>query len=511
MIIDRRSFLAGTAMGVLALNFPARAAAGSGGIIDVAMIGEPPTLDPMMSTADLVGTITQHIFETLFTFDGEWKTVPMLAAEMPAISDGGKAYDVKLREGVKFHDGSPMTSADVVASLQRWLAVAGRGKQAAAYVSGVEANGDNAIKITMKEPWAPLLALLAFNNSAAVVLPKGKLAEPLTEFVGTGPYKLVEHKPDQYIQLARFEDYAAREEAASGYGGKREPIFDEIRFVPVPDPNTRVAGVVSGQYVFADLLPTEAYGQLDGASGVKPLILEPFGNPSIVMNMKAGILSNKKMRHAVQAALDPNDMMLAAFGDEKFFKVDGALYPENYVWHTEGGVERYGAADAEKAAALMKEAGYDGSPIRILTSRQYEFHYKIAQVMVAYLQAAGFKTDMQVSDWATLTTRRQDPSLWDIFITHGPFVPEPALIGSMSDSYPGWWVSDEKQKAVSAFNAEPDPDKRVALFPEVQRVFYDDAPLYKVGNFNALSAASASLENLTVVPWPFFWNTSRKG
>jgi peptide/nickel transport system substrate-binding protein len=95
------------------------AAQEKGGIINVATIGEPPTLDPMASTADLVGIVTQHIFETLYTFDKKWNVTPLLAEAMPEISADGKIYTIKLRTGIKFHDNSDMTAEDVVASLAR--------------------------------------------------------------------------------------------------------------------------------------------------------------------------------------------------------------------------------------------------------------------------------------------------------------------------------------------------------------------------------------------------------
>src|ERR1041384_3027046 len=90
-----------------------------GGVIDVATIGEPPTLDPMTSTADLVGIVTQHIFETLYTFDKQWNVTPLLAESLPEVSQDGKTYTIKLRTGIKFHDNTAMTSDDVVASLSR--------------------------------------------------------------------------------------------------------------------------------------------------------------------------------------------------------------------------------------------------------------------------------------------------------------------------------------------------------------------------------------------------------
>src|SRR5690606_30782276 len=171
----------------------------AGGIIDVATIGEPPTLDPMASTADLVGIVTQHMFETLYTFDAKWGTTPLLAAAMPTISEDGTVYTIPLRPGIKFHDDSVMTSADVVASLDRWMKIATRGKQAAEVITSVVATDDATVTITLSKPYAPLLPLLSFNNAAAIIIPAANAAQdPLTSFIGTGPYKLQERVPDQY-------------------------------------------------------------------------------------------------------------------------------------------------------------------------------------------------------------------------------------------------------------------------------------------------------------------------
>lgn len=498
------AFLVGTALVSLSAFATAQE---RGGIVNVATIGEPPTLDPMTSTADLVGIITQHVFETLYTFDANWVATPLLAASIPDISEDGQTYTISLREGVTFHDGSDMSAEDVVASLERWMKIATRGKQAAELVKGVEAVDDYTVRITLTKAYAPLISLLSLNNSAAIVIPSENAGEAeLTEIVGTGPYKLQDRQPDQYIQLVRFEEYASRDEEPNGYGGGRMQYVDEIRFMPVPDPNTRVEGAVSGQFHYVDSIPVEAHDRV--ASGKSEVVmLAPFGWPVFVMNTKKGVNSDIKVRQAIQAALAPQDMLLAAFGTEDFFTADGAMFPEDYIWHTEAGTEPYKpAGDTEAASALLKESSYDGSPLRILTSRQYEFHYTMAQVAAEYLKAAGFDVQLDVVEWATLTQRRTDPALWDIYITHSPFLPEPSLTGIMSDSTPGWWVSDAKHAALDAFNSESDPEKRAALFADVQRVIYEEVPAFKVGNFNALAAQSPALEGVTPAPWPYFWN-----
>ncbi len=477
-----------------------------GGVVNVATIGELTTLDPMTATGDLLGMVTQHFFETLYTFDKNWGVTPLLAEGLPEVSADGKVHTIKLRQGITFHDGSAMTSEDVVASLKRWLEVASRGKLVAANLDKLEAVDDYTVRITLKQPFAPLTALLAFNNSAAVVLPSEKIAETLSEYVGTGPYMIKERKPDQYLQLVRFDGYKSREGEPDGFGGARKQYLDEIRFVPVPDANTRVEGAIAGQYDYADLLPVEAFDRLNGQAKTEPLVLKSFGWPMFIMNNKEGMMTKPGLRKAVQAALNSEDMLAAAFGKPDFFAVDGALYPEGYQWRSDAGVEGYNQGNPDKAKELATEAGYDGKPIRILTSRQYEFHYKMAQVAAEYLKAAGLAVQLDVVDWATLVQRRAEPALWDIFITHSPFLPDPALIAPLPASYPGWWSSEAKDKLVVELNTEMDPEKRVAIWSDIQKLIYDEAPFYKVGDFNALSAKSPKLGGFTASAWPYFWN-----
>lgn len=502
------AFLAATVL----ISAPCLAfAAERGGVVNVATIGEPPTLDPMASTADLVGIVTQHIFETLYTFDKNWKVAPLLADSLPEMSADGKTYTIKLRSGIRFHDGSQMNAEDVVASLGRWMKVASRGKQAASFIDKVTATDPQTVTITLKQPYAPLLSLLAFNNSAAVILPAENQADTMSAVIGTGPYMLKERKPDQYIQLVRFDGYKSRPGEADGYGGARHQYLDEIRFVPVPDPNTRVEAAISGQYAYVDSIPVEAYERVKSSSASKPIMLKPFGFPVFVFNTKEGLSSNLAVRKAVEKALNTEDMLAAAFGSKEFYEADGAFYPKSYVWHTEIGTEgNYNLGDPEGAAKDLKAAGYDGKPLRILTSRQYEFHYKMAQVAAEYLKLAGFTVDLQVVDWATLTQRRADPKLWDIYISHSPFLPEPALMGALSTSSPGWWDTPARKAAVDAFTSEADPDKRVALWQTVQKTMYDELPLLKIGNFNAVAALSNKLEGVQPAPWPYFWNASVK-
>jgi peptide/nickel transport system substrate-binding protein len=478
----------------------------------LAMVAEPQTLDPMASTADLVGTIMQHVYEPLYTFDAKWNVVPMLAESLPKISADGKTYDIPLRKGVMLHNGRELNADDVVASLQRWMDTSPRGKALAKELDSIKVKAPLHVELVLKGPYAPLVAQLALPSGMAAIMAKESIATPLTSFVGTGPYKFKERKPDAYVLLTRFDKYSARKEPASGYGGKREALIEELRFVPVPSASTRVEGALAGQYDFADLLPVEALPRLEKASGkTVPIMTPSFGFPYLVLNTKEGVSSNLAVRQAIQTALGEGEMLAAGFGDTRFFSAEGNHFPKGSPFYSTAGTDQYNQRNAPKAKAMAEKAGYKGEPIRVLTSRQYDFHYNMALLMAEQLKRAGFKVELNVVDWATLVQRRNDSKLWDIYVTHSGQFPEPMLSPpQLGDGAPGWWSSPAKQAALTAFNQQSDPAKRGALWGKVQQVVYDEVPYIDVGKFSGLSARSPALEGYVPATWPFFWNARIK-
>jgi peptide/nickel transport system substrate-binding protein len=105
-----------------------------------------------------------------------------------------------------------------------------------------------------------------------------------------------------------------------------------------------------------------------------------------------------------------------------------------------------------------------------------------------------------------LLERRNDAAVWEIFFTHGPILPEPTLYSFMNSGAPGWWSTPAHDAALAAFNAEPDPEKRAAMWADLQALIYEEVPVSRVGNFNSLGVRSSALEGLQPAVWPFFWN-----
>ena len=263
---------------------PAREQPRFGGVLKVATIGEPPSLDSHGNASVVTSAPMWHVFETLFTFDGDFNPIPLLA-EGHALADGGRRYTITLRKGVRFHNGKELTAADVVASLNRWGSMAADGRSLWTLVREVDAKGSHEVVIHLREPYADLVSSLAAAQGGAAIYPKEVIDVagngPLKQFIGTGPFRLVEHRPKVHVRLARFKEYTARNEPPNGAGGKRVAYLDELLFVPVPDMAVRLAGVESGSYHYGFTM----WGQYDRIFSMRSV--EPRRGPPRLSRRRA--------------------------------------------------------------------------------------------------------------------------------------------------------------------------------------------------------------------------------
>src|SRR3989449_1913645 len=482
----------------------------AGGVFRVAMIGEPPTLDLHTTTAVIVQQITWHVYESLYTYDRNYNAIPLLV-DGHSVSDSGRTYTFRLRRGVKFHHGRELTSADVVASLKRWGRLATPGKQFWKNVEGVEAKDPHTVVMYLRDSSGALLMGLARPNNGAVIYPREVVAAAgdnrVKDCVGRGPSRFVEHKPDRHIRVARFKDYVARTDAPDGFGGKRTAYVDEILFIPVPDVAVRLAGVETGEYQLALQIQQDQYERVKTMPAVVPGLIKPEGWSTAVLNHKQGLMTDKRIRQAFQAALDMESIMAAGFGNKAFYRLDpGLSFPEQPQWHSRAAADLYNQKNPAKAKKLLQEAGYAGQPVRWITTREYQWMYKNAIVAKQQLEAAGFKIDLQVVDWATLVQRRNKPELFDVFSTGITLNPEPAFATSVACNWPGWWCTEEKGKLMEALARESDPRKRKVIWEKVQQIFYEDVGRIKFGDEFGLVAYRKELQGFRPTNEANFWN-----
>lgn len=504
-------------LAVLALALTPALARAEGGTLRYAAVSEPAPLDVMLTTAGVTLTIGMHIFEALYTVDSNFVPQPMLA-ESEKIEDDGKTLIIALRQGVKFHNGKEMTSTDVVASLKRWAAYGVRGKLLLGEGASVEATGPYEVTIKLPQPNGAWKNLLAHLEGGPAIYPS-EIAEKATDkpieqvdYIGTGPYMFKEWRPNRYVEVVRFDGYVSRTNPSDGYSGARVANFDAIRFVPVPDVGTRVSGVQAGDYDYAESMVGDLFGQLSADQSV---VIRKGGAPLFglfFMNSKEGILKdNYKLRQAIQMAFGREQALQVSFGPQELWSAQGSVFPKTNFWYSEGGTAAYNVFDPVKAKELALAAGYDGTPIRLLTSTNYQTHFDQATVFVKQMADAGINVQMIVVDWATLLKMRAEPSQWDIFITHHGGPPDPILLTFLNDGYPGWWASPEITALKAEFTSTADVTKRKEVWDRIQALYYEQVPAMKVGDAYAYDIMSPNVQGMsTPLFWPTFFNASFK-
>jgi peptide/nickel transport system substrate-binding protein len=482
----------------------------TGGTLKLAWNSQPPTLDTHTTSTNVVRDIARQIFETLVTFDKDYKVVPMLAKSFKE-SEDRSTITFNLRKGILFHNGKEMKAEDVVASMTKWqqngTAHAELGN------SKWEATDEYTVVLHVEKPSLSVLYTLADVTQAASIMPKEIIekasATGVKEFIGTGPFKLKEWKHDSFIHLTKFDKYKSLDTPTSGLGGKKEALVKDIIINFVPDNSTRVNGIVSGEYNYAFELPFDSIQQLQSSPNIVNDIW-PYGFETLVFNKK-GIFQDLRLRQAVNFALDNKELLSLAFTNKEFYKLEPAyMRPEQKNWYTDAGKENYNVKDLDEAKRLLKESGYNGEEVTILTSNDYKYHYDAAVITQESLKKIGMNVKLEVTDWATLLDRRKDPKLWDIFFTQFTTVATPLAYPFLDSKveYPGWTNNPEIDRLLSEIRNAESQEIATVKFGELQTLIWKDLPVINVGMTNFISSYSDKVKGYSEFMGPIFWNTS---
>jgi peptide/nickel transport system substrate-binding protein len=472
-----------------------------GGTLTVATIGEAPHMDEHQSTAEIIAVIGYCMYEGLYTYDTTYQAIPELV-ESDTVSEDGMTHTMKLRQGVMFHNGEEMKAADALASVERWGRISGVGKNLMAKVTSLTATDDYTLEWKLSQPYGTILIALAHNTQACTIHPKSVLDaagdDPMTEaaqYIGTGPYKLVEWQRDAAMRFERFDQYKSAGESALGYGGKKFNYPDKIEFIPVPDEAARVAGLQAGDYHIALDVGNDQYEVLKDYDGVIAEILVPTNWDVFFLNWKSPMMGNLAMRQAVQAAFDHKAMLQSGRGGDEFIRLDPGLMMQQTAWYTKAGEAGYNVNNPDLAKQKLQEAGYDGTPLRFMTTQEYSYMYGEAIVAKQQLEAVGITVDFRVTDWATVLENRAKPEEWEMFGTGHGFVPDPTQISYVGQMnvYPGWWSSESSLALAADLAAEGDFDKRYGLFEQIQTAHYTEIPAIKIGDSSNVSFRSDKL------------------
>ena len=483
-----------------------------GGVLRWAMAGDPDTLDGQRTTSNFTGMVVQHVLETLTSPD-EANTIQPMLADSWEIQDDGLKWVFHLRQGVLFHNSKEMKSDDVVASLNRWMAVSVRGDTVGQYLETLTATDDYTVVFQLKDRFSELPAFLSCPNSGPFIMPKELVEEageaPIDDIIGTGPFYLDIWEMGNYILLTRFEEYKPRPEPASFEAGARVAYLDAIKFVTVPEVSTRIAGVRTGEFHGAKEISYDMYETLMSDPEVLVQLAPGANVPTYCVNKKEGIMSDLSMRHALLAALDMDEIMKAAFVNEDLYTVGPeTAFSRNSIYYTDAGKEYHNQKSPKKAKELAEAAGYAGEPIRWIAPNSIPTIYWTTIVGVEQLINAGFNIQLSFYDVATWLQRRADPANWDLFTTYGGWIPSLSQISTLNSTYPGWWENPEKDRLLGEFLAAEDVGTKVAIWEDIEQLIWDEVATIKIGTAYAIHITTPSVRGYEATLQPILWNVS---
>jgi peptide/nickel transport system substrate-binding protein len=512
--MERRTLLLGLALGPASIVTGMNAFAQSqskGGDVVIAIVQAPPSLDAHVSSAQAARNINLHIYETLYARDENARAVPELA-EGATISADGKTYVFPIRKGVKFHNGKELDANDVVASLERYRKL-GASAQLLSAIDSVRASGPNQVTITLKQVQSIFLDNLSSPRAPIAIYPAEEAAKPAGQinFIGTGPFRFVEYKPDSHVRLARYDGYSQNPQGKGrdGFAGKKEVFIDTVTFRFMPEAGARNSAFEAGEVHLVETVdgPTAQRLQASKDRFVIYKVL-PFSMQVIKFNHAQAPGDDLNFRRAVQSALDMEEILAIAYPD--IYQMDGAwLYPGS-PFHVSAGTQSYNKPDLAAAKQHLAKSTYKGQKLVFIVDN-LRANTDAATVFQERLREIGVNVEISVADWPTVSKVGFTDQGWN-FWTHG-FGIEP-YEGPASVMSP--WVDGTSQRKkdetidqlATALSAEMDEGKRKELFARFQSHMYEQAVALKVGNYGLFQAATAKLKNFTPYRIPRMWGVT---
>ncbi len=467
-------------------------------VLRIAQTSGPPTLDAHFNPSRITGDIAMNVFEGLVGYGEDLSIRPQLA-ESWTISDDGLLYTFTLHEGVEFHNGEVLTADDVLASLERVLAISPEQARFGS-ISEINVVDDHTVELVLSEPNSVLLQALAATY--AVVMPRSAIEGVPggeAEIVGTGPFQLAEWLPDQHVRLVPFENYVSRNGEANGNVGQKDVLVDELRFLPVPEESARANGLQTGEYDVADFLPYSAGRRLAQEPGLEIVEVEQHMMVFAYFNFRdEHISANTSFRQAVQAVLNHDEIMAVA--SEGY----GSLNPSYYFgfWTSDGGTHLFDQRDPELARQLLADAGYNGETVTIITNTGYDVMYRSALMIERQLQSIGVNTAVEVYDWPGALAARAEGN-WDIFLSGHLLQEDPSVIEFhlQPSSSPFAFGSEQVSEYFQQGRLETDYDVRHDIYTDMQAYLYENAVWIKLFDQNIFQGINARVEGYT--PWPY--------
>jgi peptide/nickel transport system substrate-binding protein len=486
-------------------------------------------LDPIWSGAYIVRNHGYMVYDTLFAMDANFQIKPQMVDKWEASADG-LTWTFTLRDGLEWHDGKPVTAEDCVASLKRWSARDSMGQKLAQSLQEYKVVDAKTFQIVLKDKFGPVIESIGKPSVVVPFMMPKRVAETdpfkqIEDYTGSGPFILKndEWKPGEKTVYVKNPKYKPRAEPMSGLAGGKVVSLDRVEWVWIQDPTTQITALLNGEI---DMLETVNYDSLplvEKDKNVRVIVSKTPGQYVFRMNWLTPPFNNQKIRQAAMVALSQEEFLQANIGDKRFYRTCKALFTCDTPLATTVGMDGVLNGNSQKAREMLKEAGYDGTPVVLLQPSDLDVIKQLPVVAKAQLERAGFKVEIQSMDWTTmvnrLVTKKGPPSEggWNAFGTSWTQVDildplmTPYLAANCDKARAGWPCDEAIEKLRDAYVKAATLEEKKAVVEQVQRRVVEVVTHVPLGEWYPVSAVRSNIGTMqTPPPVTVLWGVTKK-
>ena len=524
--MKRRTFLAAT--GAAALARPALAVAAK----PLAFVPQAnlTSLDPVWTTATVTRNFALMVYDMLYGRDEAFVPRPQMV-EGHVIDDDGLRWTMKLRDGLMWHDGTPVLARDCVASLRRWLKRDSAGATINSRVDAIEVADDRTLVWRLRKPFPLLPYFLSKVQPQPVMMPERIAArvdpfKQVSEIVGSGPFRFrdKEYVSGSFVAFEKFDRYQPRDEPPSYTAGGHQVLVERVEWHVIPDSATAANALISGEVDWVELPQPDLVPMLKQRSGITTGLLDLYGTVGILRPNHLNVpTSNVGVRRAMFAAIDQREVMLATMGeDPTTWRVPMGYFLPSSKSANDAGMEFVRQRHSvDEVRRMLDQAKYGGEKIVFLHPTDQIAYNAFSTVVVDAFHKVGLNVDEQMTDWGTVVQRRPskeplDKGGWSMFPAGapGPEYVDPLLANTLrsngSKAWFGWPDDPVLEAAYEAWVDAPDAAERRSQEIAFQAAAFASVPSIPLGQYLPHAAWRSNVTGLVTGSAPVFWG-ARKG
>ena len=472
-------------------------------VLRATMHADVRTLDPHWTTQTIAGIHGMLVYDTLFGVDDDGVPHPQMVGDY-SVSDDGLIYEFTLRDGLAFHDGQPVTTADVIASLNRWGSKDQAARAMFAYVETLEAVDDQTFRMVFNAPYGLVLDTLGKTGTMVGVIMREQDAntpgdQQVTEAIGSGPFMM---KRDEWVPGSRTvyvknPNYVPREgETPSRFAGSKIPNVDRIELVWIDDSQTRMQALIAGEIDLLEQPAVDFVPILEADPNINVIRTGAVDSHwgTIRINHLHPPFDNPEARQALYHVVNQEDYLLTIVGNPDYFRECYSFITCGTPYEDTTGIELVSDYDPAKAYEKLKAAGYNDEPIYVLAATDHHTITPAAQVLINAMREAGINVNPVSIDWGSVVARRSNRERpedggWHIFVTTSSGVgsENPALntwLGAGCEgANVGWPCDEELERLRGEFAFAQTEEERQAAAQRIQERAVHVVPYINFGQW----------------------------